>query len=103
MKKKILIVIANYYKDISGLLVNSAKKELDKFSKVKIIEVPGVFEIPVTIIRNIKKFDGFVALGCVIKGETQHFEFISRSTTPPYYQSLEKTQTMQSLISLAMS
>ena len=80
MKKKILIVIANYYKDVSEELLKSAKEELNKFAKIKIIEVPGVFEIPVTIVKNIKKFDGFVALGCVIQGETPHFKFISKST-----------------------
>ena len=44
------------------------------------IAVPGVFEIPVVIAKNIKKYDGFVALGCVIKGETPHFDFISKAT-----------------------
>ena len=82
MKKKILIVIANYYKDVSAELLKGAKEELNKFAKIKIIEVPGVFEIPVTISKNIKKFDGFVALGCVIQGETPHFQFISKSAMP---------------------
>ena len=78
--KKILIVIADYYEDISSSLLKSAKNNLKKFS-LKIIKVPGVFEIPVTISRNIKKYDGFIALGCVIKGQTPHFDFISRATT----------------------
>ena len=81
MKKKILIVIANYYRDISKQLLNSALGELKKNSKVNIIEVPGVFEIPVTIIKNINKYDGVLALGCLIKGETPHFDFISSATT----------------------
>ena len=81
MKKKILIVIANYYADISLGLLNSAKKVLPKSFNVKIIKVPGVFEIPVTISKNLKKFDGFIALGCVIKGQTPHFDFISMSST----------------------
>ena len=81
MKKKILIVIANYYRDISKQLLNSALGELKKNSKVNIIEVPGVFEIPVTVIKNINKYNGVVALGCVIKGETPHFDFISSATT----------------------
>ena len=81
MKKKILIVIANYYKDISKQLLNSALGELKKNSKINVIEVPGVFEIPVTIIKNINKYDGVLALGCVIKGETPHFDFISSATT----------------------
>ena len=42
--------------------------------------MPGVFEIPVTIAKNIKKYDAFIALGCVIKGETPHFDFISKTT-----------------------
>jgi 6,7-dimethyl-8-ribityllumazine synthase len=49
--------------------------------KNKTIQVPGVFEIPVIISKNIKKYDGFIALGCVIKGETPHFDFISQATT----------------------
>ena len=81
MNKNLLIVNANYYKDISSGLLKSATNLLPKNSKVKIINVPGVFEIPVTISRNIKRFDGFIALGCVIKGQTPHFDFISRAST----------------------
>ena len=81
MNKNFLIVNANYYKDISSGLLKSAKDLLPKNSKVKIINVPGVFEIPVTISKNIKKFDGFIALGCVIKGQTPHFDFISQAST----------------------
>ena len=81
MNKNLLIVNANYYKDISSGLLKSATNLLPKNSKVKIINVPGVFEIPVTISRNIKNFDGFIALGCVIKGQTPHFNFISQAST----------------------
>ena len=81
MKNKVLIIQANYYKDISTALLKSAKNELKNFAKIKIISVPGVFEIPVVISKNLKKYDGFVALGCVIKGQTPHFDFISKSTT----------------------
>jgi 6,7-dimethyl-8-ribityllumazine synthase len=81
MKKKFLITCANYYEDISSDLLLSAKKLLPKNSIVKIISVPGVFEIPISISKNIKKFDAFIALGCVIKGETPHFDFISQATT----------------------
>ena len=82
MKKKILIVVANYYKDISANLTIQAKDILLK-NKLKndLITVPGVFEIPVIISKNIKKYDGFIALGCVIKGETPHFDFISKAAT----------------------
>ena len=81
MKKRCLIVIADYYTDISSGLLKSAINALPKMSFIKIIKVPGVFEIPVTISRNIKKYDGFLALGCVIKGQTPHFDFISQTTT----------------------
>ena len=81
MKKKILIVNANYYRDISKGLISSALKKISKNSNVKIVNVPGVFEIPVTISKNIKKFDAFIALGCVIKGKTPHFDFISKAST----------------------
>ena len=81
MNKKILIVNANYYQDISSGLLKSALKTLSKKHKIKIINVPGVFEIPVTISKNIKKFDAFIALGCVIKGQTPHFDFISKTST----------------------
>ena len=79
--KKILIINSNYYNKISKNLLSEAKKKLikAKFS-ISIIEVPGVYEIPIAIRKNIKRFDGFVALGCVIKGQTPHFEFICSST-----------------------
>ena len=81
MKNKYLIVIADYYKDISLGLLKSAKDTLPKSSLIKVINVPGVFEIPVTISKNIRKYDGFLALGCVIKGQTPHFDFISQAST----------------------
>ncbi len=80
MKKKILIVIADYYEDISFGLLKSALSYLPKSLDIKTIKVPGVFEIPVTISKNLKKYDAFIALGCVIKGQTPHFDFISQSS-----------------------
>jgi len=96
--KKICIVIANFYPEISSELLKGAENELykkkikkinthkeynleEKISCYKIIKVPGVFEIPVSIAQEIDKSDGFIALGCVIKGKTPHFDFISRSVT----------------------
>tara|TARA_B100000989_G_scaffold205039_1_gene155217 strand:+ start:150 stop:536 length:387 start_codon:yes stop_codon:yes gene_type:complete len=79
--KKILIVTADYYKDISLGLLKSVKKNLPRNLYIKVIKVPGVFEIPVTISKYLKKFDAFIALGCVIKGQTPHFDFISQSST----------------------
>ena len=81
MKKKILIVTANYYKDISLNLMKSAMNEIKNSYYIKTINVPGVFEIPVTISKNLRKYDGFIALGCVIKGQTPHFDFISKAST----------------------
>ena len=81
MINRYLIVIADYYKDISKGLFESALSTLPSSSNIKIIKVPGVFEIPVTISKNIKKYEGFLALGCVIKGETPHFDFISKAST----------------------
>ena len=79
--KKILIINANYYEKISKGLILSARNLLPRNCKIKIIDVPGVFEIPVTISKNLKKFDAFIALGCVIKGQTPHFDFIAQATT----------------------
>ena len=81
MRKKILIVLADYYKEISLGLLNSAKKKLPRSFEIELIKVPGVFEIPITKSKHIKKFDAFIALGCVIKGKTPHFDFISQSST----------------------
>ena len=81
MKKKILIVVANYYENIANSLLNSAKNKIKNKCSIKVINVPGAFEIPVTISKNLNKFNGFIALGCVIKGQTPHFDFISKATT----------------------
>ena len=81
MMYKILIVYSNYYKDISKNLLSGSLARLKDKAKIKIIEVPGSFEIPVVISKNINDFESFIALGCIIKGETPHFEFISQSIT----------------------
>ena len=84
-KKKILIVSAKYYSEISLVMEEEARYHLEHSTDLTIsyelYNVPGIFEIPVVIARNIKKYDGFIALGCVIKGETPHFDFISKATT----------------------
>jgi 6,7-dimethyl-8-ribityllumazine synthase len=81
MKKKYLIIVADYYKDIASGLLKSAKDKLPQASIINVLKVPGVFEIPVTISKNINKYDAFLALGCVIKGQTPHFDFISHAST----------------------
>tara|TARA_Y100000591_G_C21819369_1_gene692707 strand:- start:1078 stop:1503 length:426 start_codon:yes stop_codon:yes gene_type:complete len=79
--KKVLIINANYYKEFSKKLVIESRKFLKKEKlSLSLINVTGIFEIPVAIRKNIYKFDGFVALGCVIKGKTPHFDLICRST-----------------------
>ena len=86
MKKKICLVIADYYPDISKMLLDGSFRELQATENKNIIEigdnpihVPGIFEIPVTISKIIKEYDAFVALGCVIKGKTPHFNLISKA------------------------
>ena len=83
MKVKICIVMSTYNQDITNEIRFSAKKKLNEFGikKVKDIEVPGAFEIPVTISRLAKKFDGFIAIGCIIKGQTSNFDLISKAIT----------------------
>ena len=82
MKKKICIVVANYYPKISkDLLLESSKiLKINGIKNYKTYKVPGVFEIPFVIAKNINRYDGFIALGCVIKGKTPHFNFISKSS-----------------------
>ena len=79
MKPNLLIITANFYEDISSDLIAGAITEVKAKAKFKKIVVPGVFEIPVIIAKNIKKYDAFIALGCVIKGKTPHFKIISKS------------------------
>jgi|TARA_B110000211_G_scaffold223867_1_gene274284 6,7-dimethyl-8-ribityllumazine synthase len=82
MKKKIKICIVRSKYNQTSLLLKSATKELIKRKiSFKILEVPGAFEIPVVISRNINKYDGFIALGSIIKGETPNFDFISLAIT----------------------
>ena len=82
-KSKVLIIGSRYNDNIVNGLIRSASNQLGTQSWIQkfIIYVPGAFEIPVTIKKNIKKFDGIVALGCIIKGETNNFDLISKSIT----------------------
>ena len=86
MKKRICVVLADYYPDISNMLVEGSFRELQAAEKQNIIEigddpihVSGIFEIPVTISKLIKEYDAFITLGCVIKGKTPHFNLISKA------------------------
>jgi len=78
MKKKILIVLSNYYDEVSNNLLEGATNEL-KSNKIDydVLYAPGCFEIPYLVSKNIKKYRGFIVLGCVIRGKTYHFELIA--------------------------
>ena len=80
MKKKLKICIVRSMYNTTFELFQSANRELEKKNiTVSVIKVPGAFEIPVMIARNIKKYDGFIAAGCIIKGETPNFSLISNA------------------------
>ena len=82
MKKKIKICIVRSKYNETSLLLKSATNELIKRKmSYKILQVPGAFEIPVVISRNINNYDGFIALGSIIKGQTPNFNFISSAIT----------------------
>ena len=99
---KVLIVVADYYKDISDGLIKGATEYIDSenekeafitagiltnppikgnICEYQIKKVPGAFEIPFLIDLNKDLYDGFIALGCIIRGETYHFEVISNEVT----------------------
>ncbi len=82
MKKKIKVCIVRSKYNQTSQLLKSAINELTKRKiSYSILEVPGAFEIPVVISRNIKNYDGFKLLGSIIKGETPNFNFISSAIT----------------------
>ena len=77
--KKILIITAGFYKDYEQMLLQGAKSELEKSGVAhEILEVPGCFEIPAALSIAVKtnSYDGFIALGCVIRGETTHYDYV---------------------------
>ena len=81
--KKICIVTSVYNRNVTAKLRINAKKVLSKINKIVIkdVEVSGAFEIPVMISRLVKKYDGFIAIGCIIKGQTKNFDLISAAIT----------------------
>ena len=78
MKNKVLIVCSNYYEEVSSNLIKGASEEL-KINNIdfEVVHAPGCFEVPFLISQNLEKYIGFIALGCVIRGETYHFNLIS--------------------------
>ena len=75
---KICIIISDFYPEISKLLLEGTLKKLKKYNlkKYRICKVSGSFEIPTVVSALINKYDGFIVLGCIIKGKTPHFNFI---------------------------
>lgn len=74
---RVLIVEARFYEDITDLLVAGATEVLDAAgAEYERIEVPGAFEIPAVIRYALYDYNGFVALGCVIRGETSHYDYV---------------------------
>lgn len=75
----ILIIVADFYKDIAKELLDSAVSVLEHEKlKYEVITVPGCFEIPavISIANKSAKYSGFIALGCVIRGETSHYDYV---------------------------
>ena len=81
---KLLIIVAPYYKDITDGLVAGAKAEIEAAGGTyEVIEVPGALEIPtaIGIATRMSNFDGYVALGCVIRGETTHYDTVCNDSS----------------------
>ena len=78
----ILLVVAPYYETITHQLIEGAKEVLNKANaKIDLIQVPGALEIPTAIKFASNHFSGFVALGCVIRGETTHYETVTTESS----------------------
>ncbi len=83
-KVRLLIVVAPYYKDIADDLVAGAQGVAEKAGAVAdVVEVPGALEIPtaIGIAARLADYDGFVALGCVIRGETTHYDTVCNDSS----------------------
>lgn len=74
---RILIVESRYYPDIADALISGAEREIAKNGAIsERLVVPGAFEIPGAIALAAGRYDGFLALGCVIRGETTHYDYV---------------------------
>jgi len=81
---KLLIVVAPYYRDIADQLIAGARAEIEAAGGThETVEVPGALEVPtaIGIAERLSNFDGYVALGCVIRGETTHYETVCNDSS----------------------
>ena len=81
---KLLIVVAPYYRDIADNLVAGAKAKAALVgAEVEVLEVPGALEIPpaIAMASRLAEFDGYVALGCIIRGETTHYDTVCNDSS----------------------
>jgi 6,7-dimethyl-8-ribityllumazine synthase len=81
---KLLVVVAPYYTDITDNLLAGARAKAEACgAEVEVIEVPGALEVPtaIAIAERQAKFDGYVALGCVIRGETTHYDTVCNDSS----------------------
>ena len=91
MKKKILIINADYYPEISENLLNGSSHVLKELNiEFEVIHVPGALEIPVILEKYKKKFSGFIIFGCVIRGETSHYDLVVNVTSSSVYKIVNK-------------
>jgi 6,7-dimethyl-8-ribityllumazine synthase len=80
----LLIVRAPYYREVVDGLTRGAQQILGQAgATAEVLDVAGAYELPQAIriaLRGIRRFDGFIALGCIVKGETDHYDFICKAT-----------------------
>ena len=81
---KLLIVVAPYYRDIADQLIAGARAEIEACGGThELVEVPGALEVPtaIGIAERMSNFDGYVALGCIIRGETTHYDTVCNDSS----------------------
>ena len=85
-KKRAVIVVSRFNERVTSLLLEGAEQELVRAGykgRIDVLRVPGAFELPVAIARALvtERYDVAVALGCVIRGETPHFDYVAGEAT----------------------